>query len=74
MQIEGVKTLLQTTDFKLERIAEAAGFSSAQYLASLFHRMTSMTPGEVLRAQAGRGRPVGQCLTGCTGGFGTMVA
>jgi LacI family transcriptional regulator len=45
VQIEGVKTLLVTTDFKLERIAEAAGFSSAQYLASLFHRMTSMTPG-----------------------------
>jgi LacI family transcriptional regulator len=45
VQIEGVKTLLVTTDYKLERIAEAAGFSSAQYLASLFHRMTSMTPG-----------------------------
>lgn len=45
VQIERVKELLATTDFKLDRIAEIAGFSSAQYLAGLFHKVVKMTPG-----------------------------
>lgn len=45
VQIERVKELLVTTDYKLERIAELTGFSTAQYLAGLFHRVVKMTPG-----------------------------
>lgn len=45
VQIERVKELLVTTDYKLERIAELTGFSTAQYLAGLFHRLVKMTPG-----------------------------
>ena len=51
-QLERVKQLLVTSDYKLERIAELTGFSSAQYLAGLFHRVMKMTPGAW--RQAGR--------------------
>jgi LacI family transcriptional regulator len=44
-QLERVKQLLVTSDYKLERIAEMTGFSTAQYLAGLFHRIVKMTPG-----------------------------
>jgi LacI family transcriptional regulator len=44
-QLERVKELLVGSDFKLEKIAEVTGFSSAQYLAGLFHRVMKMTPG-----------------------------
>lgn len=54
VQIEKVKELLVTTDYKLERIAEITGFSTAQYLAGLFHRIVKMTPGAW--RQAGRAR------------------
>ncbi|HRK31620.1 MAG TPA: DNA-binding transcriptional regulator [Tepidisphaeraceae bacterium] len=54
VQIERVKDLLVTTDYKLERIAEITGFSTAQYLAGLFHRVAKMTPGAW--RQAGRAR------------------
>jgi transcriptional regulator GlxA family with amidase domain len=40
-----VGQLLVESDFKLQKIAEVAGFSSAQYLAGLFHRKMGMTPG-----------------------------
>src|SRR5438874_1384977 len=56
VQLERVKELLVTSDFKLDRIAELTGFSTAQYLAGLFHRVVNMTPGAW--RQAGRtGRP-----------------
>jgi LacI family transcriptional regulator len=45
VQIERVKELLVSSDYKLERIAEITGFSTAQYLAGLFHRVVKMTPG-----------------------------
>ena len=45
VQIERVKELLVGTDFKLEKIADMTGFSSAQYLAGLFHRVVGVTPG-----------------------------
>jgi LacI family transcriptional regulator len=54
VQLERVKELLVTTDYKLERIAEITGFSTAQYLAGLFHRVMKMTPGSW--RQAGRTR------------------
>jgi LacI family transcriptional regulator len=53
VQLERVKELLVGTDYKLEQIAEMTGFSSAQYLAGLFHRVVKMTPGAW--RQAGRG-------------------
>jgi LacI family transcriptional regulator len=51
-QLERVKELLVGSDFKLEKIAEITGFSSAQYLAGLFRRMMKITPGAW--RQAGR--------------------
>jgi LacI family transcriptional regulator len=51
-QLERVKELLVTSEYKLEKIAEISGFSSAQYLAGLFHRVMKMTPGAW--RQAGR--------------------
>jgi LacI family transcriptional regulator len=51
-QLERVKELLVGSDYKLEKIAEITGFSSAQYLAGLFRRMMNMTPGAW--RQAGR--------------------
>jgi LacI family transcriptional regulator len=43
-QLERVKELLVGSDYKLEKIAEITGFSSAQYLAGLFRRIMHMTP------------------------------
>jgi LacI family transcriptional regulator len=55
VQLERVKELLVTSDFKLDRIAELTGFSTAQYLAGLFHRIVNMTPGAWRQAgRAGR--------------------
>jgi LacI family transcriptional regulator len=51
-QLERVKELLTGSDYKLEKIAEVTGFSSAQYLAGLFRRIMHMTPGAW--RQAGR--------------------
>jgi LacI family transcriptional regulator len=45
VQLERVKELLISTNYKLEYIAEITGFSTAQYLAGLFHRVVKMTPG-----------------------------
>ena len=45
VQLDQVKELLGTTEYKLEKIAQITGFSSAQYLAGLFHRTVHMTPG-----------------------------
>ena len=45
VQLERVKELLIGSDFKLEKIADMTGFSSAQYLAGLFHRVVGVTPG-----------------------------
>ncbi|MDB5326066.1 MAG: transcriptional regulator [Phycisphaerales bacterium] len=56
VQLQRVKDLLVTTDYKLERVAELCGFSTAQYLAGLFHRETGMTPGTFRR----QGRPGGK--------------
>lgn len=56
VQLQRVKDLLVTTDYKLERVAEMCGFSTAQYLAGLFHRETGMTPGTYRR----QGRPGGK--------------
>jgi len=45
VQLERVKELLVNSDYKLEKIADMTGFSSAQYLAGLFHRVVGVTPG-----------------------------
>lgn len=56
VQLERVKELLVGTDYKLEKIAEITGFSTAQYLAGLFHRVVKMTPG-AWRAAGRSGQP-----------------
>lgn len=45
VQIDRAKQLLATTDYKLEKIAELTGFSTAQYLAGVFHKVVKSTPG-----------------------------
>jgi LacI family transcriptional regulator len=45
VQLERVKQLLIGSDYKLQKIAEVTGFSTAQYLAGIFHRTMKMTPG-----------------------------
>ncbi len=56
VQIERVKELLLNSDYKLERIAEMTGFSTAQYLAGLFHRVSGMTPGSWRRSARAGGK------------------
>ena len=56
VQLERVKELLVGSDYKLEKIAEMTGFSTAQYLAGLFHRVVKMTPGAWRAAGRKRGR------------------
>jgi len=58
-QLERVKELLVGSDFKLEKIAEVSGFSSAQYLAGLFHRVMKMTPGAWRAAGRAGAAPAG---------------
>jgi LacI family transcriptional regulator len=50
VQLERVKQLLVGSDYKLQKIAEVTGFSTAQYLAGLFHRTMKMTPGNWRRS------------------------
>jgi LacI family transcriptional regulator len=50
VQLERVRQLLVGSDYKLQKIAEVTGFSSAQYLAGLFHRTMGMTPGSWRKA------------------------
>jgi LacI family transcriptional regulator len=54
VQLERVRQLLVESDFKLQKIADETGFSSAQYLAGLFHRTMGKTPGAW--RQAGRSK------------------
>jgi LacI family transcriptional regulator len=59
VQLERVKELLLQTDYKLEKIAQLTGFSTAQYLAALFHRVVKMTPGTYRAAGRAGATPVG---------------
>jgi LacI family transcriptional regulator len=52
VKLERVTQLLVESDYKLQKIALETGFSSAQYLAGLFHRTMGKTPGAW--RQAGR--------------------
>lgn len=45
VQLERVKELLIETDYKLDKVAQLTGFSTAQYLAAFFHKEVKMTPG-----------------------------
>ena len=58
VQLERVKELLVNSDYKLEKIADMTGFSSAQYLAGLFHRVVGVTPGTWRQTGRARGGPV----------------
>ena len=58
VQLERVKELLVTSDDKLEKIADMTGFSSAQYLAGLFHRVVGVTPGTWRQTGRARGTAV----------------
>ena len=60
VQLERVKELLVNSDYKLEKIADMTGFSSAQYLAGLFHRVVGVTPGTWRQTGRARGGPVAQ--------------
>lgn len=56
-QLERVRELLVGSDYKLEKIAQITGFSSAQYLAGLFRRVMHMTPGAWRQAGRAGGAP-----------------
>ncbi|MDD4103226.1 MAG: DNA-binding transcriptional regulator [Kiritimatiellae bacterium] len=49
VQISAARSLLAATDMPLEDIARRAGFCHAQYLAAIFRRECSQTPGEFRR-------------------------
>ncbi len=55
LQIQRVKQLLTETDFKLNHIAELAGFQHPEYLSVLFKREVGLTPGQYRRGN----RPLG---------------
>lgn len=46
-RIKAATDLLRSTDHKLESIAAACGFSSAQYFCQVFRKYTGKTPGEL---------------------------
>jgi len=48
-QIEQVKNALRETSLSLEEIAEAAGFTSGNYLSQIFKKITGQTPGAYRR-------------------------
>ncbi len=45
-RIEQAKALLTDTDFRLDRVSAATGFSSSSYFIRVFKRITGLTPGE----------------------------
>jgi transcriptional regulator GlxA family with amidase domain len=45
-RVKAATDLLRATDRKLEDIATAVGFSSAQYFCQVFRKYTGKTPGE----------------------------
>ncbi|MBX9581402.1 MAG: DNA-binding transcriptional regulator [Gemmataceae bacterium] len=49
-QLARAKDLLATTDLPLKQVAHQAGFSSVQYLTTVFHRELGRTPAEYRRA------------------------
>jgi LacI family transcriptional regulator len=54
LRIERVRRLLTETDWPLDRLATAAGFASASYLAQAFRRSTGSTPATFRRTIRGR--------------------
>lgn len=49
VQLNAVRNLLTTTQLPLDEIARRVGFCHAQYLASLFRRVSGQTPGQYRR-------------------------
>jgi transcriptional regulator GlxA family with amidase domain len=54
LRIKAATELLRNTNRKLEDIATASGFSSAQYCCQVFRKYTGKTPGEHRASCAGR--------------------
>ena len=44
MRIERAKQLLATTDLPIPKVAQASGFGTGEYLATLFRQVTGITP------------------------------
>ena len=44
VHLERAKSLLVQTDMPIPRVAEASGYGSPEYLASVFRRATGLTP------------------------------
>ena len=45
VQLGTAQQLLTTTNLPVEEVAQRAGFSSAQYMNAVFHRLLGQTPG-----------------------------
>ncbi len=50
VQIARAKDLVATTDLPLKRVAALSGFKSVQYMTTLFHERTGLTPAQFRRA------------------------
>jgi LacI family transcriptional regulator len=44
VRIERAKQLLATTDLPIPKVAQASGFGTGEYLATLFRQVTGITP------------------------------
>jgi transcriptional regulator GlxA family with amidase domain len=52
--LQRAKTLLETTDLPVERVARLVGMNATTHLNHFFRRWLQMTPGEYRRQQRGR--------------------
>lgn len=58
LRLERAKTLLETTELKLEQIAEEAGYEDAAFFSRLFRRAVGLTPVRYRRRFGALGRAV----------------
>jgi len=52
VRLERIKELLLTTNFTLSEISDQTGFTTVQYMATVFRRMTGQTPGSFRKKHA----------------------
>jgi LacI family transcriptional regulator len=60
VRVEQAKGLLATTDLLVSQVAEQSGFSTPQRMATVFRKMTGMSPGGYRRQATGSRTPSGQ--------------
>jgi len=58
LRLERAKTLLETTELKLEQIAEKVGYEDTGFFSRLFRRAVGLTPVQYRRRFGALGRAV----------------